>query len=104
MTLHLCLKYDENPRGYFQKNSVGVWSTLAEILTLFQTHLWFSLPYFRPEALEPSERPERLTSCYNTYTVGVNIEREMVLSPNDEEEASSKKHTQFMTRVTKVLG
>ena len=28
--------------------------------------------------------------CYGTYMVGVNIRREMVLSPNDEEVASSK--------------
>ena len=39
--------------------------------------------------------------CYGTYTVGVNIRREMVLSPNDEEVASSKNHTQFKTRVHK---
>ena len=64
-------------------------------------NLWFSLPYFRPEALEPGAWPERVTSCYGTYTVvGVNIKREMVLSPNDEEVANSfKKHTQFKTRV-----
>ena len=61
-----------------------------------------TLPYFRPEALEPGAWPERVTSCYGTYTVvGVNIKREMVLSPNDEEVASSKKHTQFKTRVHK---
>ena len=36
-------------------------------------NLWFSLPYFRPEALEPCAWPERVTSCYGTYTVGVNI-------------------------------
>ena len=55
---------------------------------------------FRPEALEPSAWPKRMTSCYGTYTVvGVNIKSEMVLSPNDEEETnSSKKHTQFKTR------
>ena len=39
--------------------------------------------------------------CYGTYMVGVNIKREMVLSPNDEEVASSKKHPQFKTRVHK---
>ena len=33
--------------------------------------------------------------------LGVNIKRKMVLSPNDEEVASSKKHTQFKTRVHK---
>ena len=66
-------------------------------------NLWFSLPYFRPEALEPAEWPERLTSCCGTYTVvGVNIKRQMVLLPNDEEVAnSSNKHTQFKTRVHK---
>ena len=61
------------------------------------------IPYFRPEALEPSAWPERVTSCYGTYTVvGVNIKREAILSPNDEEVAnSSKKHIQFKTRVHK---
>ena len=41
-----------------------------------------------------------MTSCYGTYTVvGVNIKREMVLSPNDEEVANaSKKRTQFKAR------
>ena len=39
------------------------------------------IPYFRPEALEFGAWPERMTSCYGTYTVvGVNIKREMVLS------------------------
>ena len=58
---HLYIKYDEKPRGFFQKNWVGV------------------------------------TSCYGTYTVTGNIKK--VISPNDEEVASSKKHTQFKTRV-----
>ena len=72
-------------------------------LPYFRPNLWFSLPYFRPEALEPGAWSERITSCYGTYTVvGVNIKREMVLLPNDEEVAnSSKKHTQFKTRVHK---
>ena len=43
-------------------------------------NLWFSLPYFRPEALKPGAWPEGVTSCYGTYTVvGVNIIKEMVL-------------------------
>ena len=44
-----------------------------------------------------------MTSCYGMYTVvGVNIKREMVSSPNDEEVAnSSKKISQFKTRVLK---
>ena len=68
-------------------------------------NLWFSLPYFRPEALEPGAWPERVTSCYGTYTVvGANIKREMLLSPNDEKVAnSSKKHTQFKTRGHKTI-
>ena len=53
------------------------------------------VPYFRPEALEHGAWPVRVTSCYGTYKVGVNIKREMVLSLNDEEAASPKKHTQF---------
>ena len=44
-----------------------------------------------------------MTSCYGMYTVvGVNIKREMVLSPNDEEVAnSSKEHIQCKSRVHK---
>ena len=100
--------------GYFQKNWEGVCGTLTETLTLFQTKICDFpypisdliknlIPYFRPEALEPGAWPERVTSCYGTYTVvGVNIKREMVLLPNDEEVANSfKKHTQFKKRVHK---
>ena len=115
MTPHFWPKNDKNDRGeYFQKNWVGMCGTLPETLTLFQTKICDFpypisdliknlIPYFRPEALEPGAWPERVTSCYGTYTVvGVNIKREMVLSPNDEEVAnSSKKHTQFKTRVNK---
>ena len=107
-------KQQKCPGEYFQKNWVGMCSMLPETLTLFQTKICDFpypisdliknlIPYFRPEALEPGAWPERVTSCYGTYTVvGVNIKREMVLSPNDEEVAnSSKKHTQFKTRVHK---
>ena len=73
----------KNKGRYFQKNWVP---------TISDQNLWFSLPYFRPEALEPDGCPELVTSCYDTYTVGVNIKREMVLSPNGEEVASSKKN------------
>ena len=103
----------KSPGGYFQKNWVGVCGTLSENLTLFQTKICQDfpnpisdliinlIPYFRPEALEPGAGPERVTNCYSKYTVGVNIKREMVLSPNDEEVASSKKHTQLKNRVHK---
>ena len=68
----------------------GVCSTHPETLTLFQTKICDFpypisdliknlIPYFRPEALEPGAWPERVTSCYGTYTVvSVNIKREMV--------------------------
>ena len=111
----------KKPEGYFQKNWMGAGDTLPETLTLFQTKICDFrypisdliknlIPYFRPKALEPRARPERVTS---TYTVGVNIEREMVLSPNDEEEASSKNipnsrlectnHTLFQTKMSKLI-
>ena len=105
------LKYDQNfLGGYFQKNWEGVCGTLPETLTLFQTKICdFPNPIsdliknLIPEGREPFAWPERVTSCYGTYTVvGVNIKGEMVLSPNDEEVAnSSKKHTQFKTWVHK---
>ena len=91
------LKKDQNFwGGYFQKNWEGVCGTLPETLTLFQTKICDFpypisdliknlIPYFRPEAPEPGAWPEHETSPYGTYTVGVNIKREMVLSPNDEE-------------------
>ena len=88
--------------------------TLPETLTLFQTKICDFrnpisdliqnlIPYFRPEALEPGAWLERVTSCYGTYTVvGLNSKRKMVFSPNNEEVAnSSKKNTQFKTRVHK---
>ena len=51
------------------------------------------LPYFTPKSVI-NFGPERVTSCYSTYTVvGVNIKREMVLSPNDKEVANSSKKT-----------
>ena len=100
------------PEGILQKILGGVCCTLPETLTLFHTKICdFPYPISdliknfipRPEALEPGAWPDRVTSCCGTYTVvGVNIKREMVLSPNDEEVANcSKKHTQFKTRVHK---
>ena len=104
----------KSPGEYFQKNWVEVCGTLLETLTLFQTKICDFpypisdliknlMPYFGPEVLEPGAPPERVTSCYGmrTYTVGVGIKREMVLSPNDEEVASSKENTQFKSRLHK---
>ena len=65
-------------------------------------NLWFSLPYFRPDqkfdTLFQPWSPARVTGACDkllphVHGSGVNIKREMVLSPNDEEVAnSSKKH------------
>ena len=83
-------------------------------------NMWFSLPNFRPDkkfdtlfqtwspgarrVTGAREKLLRHVPLGGTYTVvGVNIKREKVLSPNDEEVAnSSKKHTQFKTRVLKL--
>ena len=63
--------------GTTKKNWVRVSCTLPETLTLFQTKICdFPLP---------------ISDLTGTYTIGVNIKREIVLSPNDEEVASSKK-------------
>ena len=106
-------KHDKKSVGYFQKNWVRMCGTLPETLTLFQTKscdfpypiqtrskIWYPISDLKPWS---PARDRSMTSCYGTYTVvGVNIKREMVLLPNDEEVAnSSKKHTQFKTRVHK---
>ena len=92
MTCLLCPKYDQKSRGgYFQKNWVGVCSTLPENLPLFQTKICdFSYPISDLiKNLIPYSGARRVTSCYGTYTVvAVNIKREMVLSRNDEEVAT----------------
>ena len=87
--------------GTSRKIGRGVRHAFWNPYPISDQNLWFSLPYFRPEALEPGAWPERVPSCYGTYTVGINIKGEMVLSPNDEDVASSKTHTQFKTRVHK---
>ena len=107
ITCFLCPKlifYDQKFWGVLPEKLGGGVRHISWNLTLFQTKIsdfpyhisdLFKnlISYFRPEALEPSTWPERVTSCYGTYTlVGVNIIREMVLS---------EKHTQFKTRVHK---
>ena len=103
-------------RGLAEKMGWGVRHASWNPYPISDQNLWFSLPYFRPdqkfdtlpyfrpEALEPGAWPERVTSCYGTYTVGVNIKREMVLSPHDEELASSKdtNHTLFKAKMVKT--
>ena len=116
MTPHFWPKNDKNARGDTSRK-IG-WGYAARLLkplpylrpksVIFPIYPISDLiknliPYFRPKALEPGAWPERVTSCYGKYTVvGVNSKREMVLSPNDDEVPnSSKKHTQFQTRVHK---
>ena len=86
-----------------EKLGGDVWHASWTPYPISDQNLWFSLPYFRSEALEPEAWPERVTSCYGTYTVvGVNSKSETVLVPNDEEAANcSKKHTHLKTRVHK---
>ena len=103
-------------RNTSRKVEWGVCSTLPETLTLFQNKICDFpypisdliknlVPYFRPEPWSPArDRSACVTSCYATYKVGINIKREMVLSPNDEEVASSKKHTQFTYPISDQKG
>ena len=107
MTPHFWPKNDKNAQGSTSRK-IG-WGCAACFLN--------SLPYFRPKSVifptlfqtwSPGARRvtrarDKLLRHIHQYTVaGVNIKREMVLLPNDEEVAnSSKKHTQFKTRVHK---
>ena len=117
----LCIKYDEKPRlgtsrnigwGFAAPflNSLPYFRPKSVIFPYSISHLIKNLMhYFRPEALAPGASPERVTSCYGTYT---DIKREMVLSLNDEEVASSKKipnsrlectnHTSFQTKMVEI--
>ena len=113
--------WHNDPPFLIQKRQKCPWGVLPEQLggdvrhaswnpyPISDQNLWFFLQYFRPDQKFDtlfqnwSAGARRVTRCCGTYTVvGVSIEREMVLSPNDEEVAnSSKKHTQFKTRVHK---
>ena len=86
---------------------MGVCGTLLETLTLFQTKICDFpnpisdliknlIPFFSPGA-------RRVTPLLLHVHGWRKHKREMVLSPNDEEEASSKKHTQLKPRVQNTL-
>ena len=101
MTPDLCTKYDQKAWGVLPEKLGRGWRHASwNPYPISDQNLLFSLPYFRPEALEPGAWAERVTSCYGTNTDGVNIKREMVLTPNDEEVAPSKEHAQFKTSLT----
>ena len=98
----------KTPGGTSRKNWVGCAARFLKTLAYFRpksvifpslVQTWSKL-WYPISDLKSAAWPERMTSCYGMYwVVGVNIEREMVLSPNDEEVANSfKKHTQFKTR------
>ena len=113
MTCLLCpKKRTKNSGGILpEKLGGGVLRASRNPYPISHQNLWFFLPYFRSNQKFDTQTwspgawawPEPATSCYGTYTVvAVNIKREMVLSPNDEEVAnSSEKRTQFKTRVHK---
>ena len=94
-------KIRRKPRGVLpQKLGKGVrhasWNPYPisdQNLWSFRPYFWPDqklIPYFRPEALEPGVWPERVTSCYGTYTVGVNIKRECT------------NHTLFQTKMVEI--
>ena len=113
MAPYLCTKYDEKSwREVHPENKQTNNFKLPETLTVFQTKIWdFLYPIWDLDkkfdtlfqTWSPGDR--RVTSFYGAHTiVGVNIIREIDLSPitNDEEVANrSKKHTRFKTRVHK---
>ena len=77
---HLCIKYDEKPRGGGSSRKIG-WGSAARSRLKPLCNFPYPIsdliknliPYFRHEALEPGAWPAHVTSCYGTYTVGVNI-------------------------------
>ena len=104
------------PGGTSRKIGRGVRRASWNHYPISDQNLWFSLPYFRPDqkfdtlfqtwspgARRVTRARDKLLRHIHQYTAaGVNIKREMVLMPNDEEVAySSKKHTQFKSRVHK---
>ena len=102
MTPDLCPKYDEKAQGGGIPEKLGgdVQHASWNPYRISLQNLWFSLPYFSPGAQCVTRVRDKLLQ--HVAVVGVNIKRETLLSPNDKEVAnSSKKHTQFKTRVHK---
>ena len=47
---HLCIKYDENPRGVLpEKFGGGMRHASWNPYPIWDQNLWFSQPYFRPD-------------------------------------------------------
>ena len=72
MTPDLYIRFDEKPRGVLPEKLVGVWGTLPETPTLFQTwsKIWYPISDLKPW----SPARDKLLQYYSTYTVGVNID------------------------------
>ena len=106
MIPHLCIKYVEKPWGVLpEKLGEGVRHPSWNSYPISEQNLWFSLPYFRPEAQEPGAWPERVRDKLLLHEQGWRKNyREVVLSPNDKEVASSKKHTQFTYPISDQKG
>ena len=112
MTPYLCIKYDENLPGVLpEKLGVGMRHASWNPYPISDQNLWFFLPYFRPDQIFDtlfqtwSPVARRVTGARDKllrHVHGVSIKKEMVLSPNDKEIASSKQNTQFKTRVHKL--
>ena len=92
----------KKPVGILSENlGGGVQHPSWNLYPISDQNLWFSLPYFRPDqkfdtlfqTWSPGARHMTGVGDKTNTVVGVNIKREMVLSPNDEEVPnSSKKH------------
>ena len=114
MTPHFWPKNDKKCPGVLPEKLGGdVRHAFSNSYPISDQNLWFCLPCFRPDQkfdtlfLTWSPRARRVTGARDKLLRHVHGSwrkhlKEMVLSPNDEEVAnSSKKHTQFKTRVHK---
>ena len=94
----LCPKFDQKigRGGASKKMEGGGFGTFPETLTLFQTKICdFPYPISDLKPWSPTH-DQSVWQAVMTHT-----RLEMILSPNDEEVASSKKHSPFKTRVHK---
>ena len=104
--------------GYFQKNWLGLFVTLPETLTLFDTKIC-DFPYPISDLIKSlipffshGAWPEHGTSCYGTHTVGVNIngkwsycltmKKKLPLKNKPDSRLEYTNHTLFQTKIVKI--